>query len=86
MSTLDPDQWRAVSPYLDQALGMPDDDRAAWMAAVREQNPALADQLQTLLDEQRALAHERFLEDGPAALGGQLALAGQTVGRIRCGR
>jgi serine/threonine-protein kinase len=80
MSTLDPDQWRAVSPYLDQALGMPDDDRAAWMAAVREQNPALADQLQTLLDEQRALAHERFLEDGPAALGGQLALAGQTVG------
>jgi hypothetical protein len=32
MSTLDPDLWQQVSAYLDQALEMPEEERAAWLA------------------------------------------------------
>src|SRR5688572_31669455 len=80
MSTLDPDSWQAVSPYLDQALAMPDDERPAWLASLRQENPALADELQRLLDRHQALAAEQFLEGGTAGLAGQFALAGQTLG------
>ena len=64
MSTLSPDQWQAVSPYLDQALDMPDEERKAWLTALGEQNPNLAAHLQKLLDEHRVLAKERYLEKG----------------------
>jgi len=80
MSTLSPDQWQALSPYLDQALAFTDDERAAWLASLGEQNPALAAQLQALLDEHRVLAQEGFLEKGPAALPSTPGLAGQTIG------
>jgi serine/threonine protein kinase len=80
MSTLSPEQWQLLSPYLDQALAMTDDERAAWLASLGEQNPALAAQLRTLLDEHRVLAQEGFLEKGPGALPGAQGLAGQTVG------
>ncbi|MBZ5719796.1 MAG: protein kinase [Acidobacteriia bacterium] len=77
MSTLTPEQWQSLSPYLDQALAMTDDERAAWLTSLHEKNPALAKQLGVLLEEHRALAKEGFLEKGPSALPG---LAGQTVG------
>ena len=80
MSTLDPDQWRAVSPYLDQALALPEEERAAWLASLGEQDPELAGHLQTLLAEHRALAEKRFLEQGPAPPLREPGLAGQTIG------
>ncbi len=80
MSTLSPDQWQAVSPYLDQALDMPEEERAAWLATLREQDPAMAAHVQALLDEHRALAQEGFLEHAPVALPAQPGLAGQTIG------
>jgi serine/threonine-protein kinase len=80
MSTLSPDQWQAVSPYLDLALAMPEEERAGWLTSLREQNPAVEAQLQKLLDEHRILAQERFLEQGPIPLPGAAALAGQTIG------
>ena len=81
MSTLNPDQWQALSPYLDEALGMTDEERAKWLASLRAQDPALAAQLEVLLQEHRALAQEHFLEQGPALpLRVQPALTGQTVG------
>jgi hypothetical protein len=67
MSTLSPDQWLAVSPYLDQALDLPDEERQAWLASLREQDPTLAAHLQTLLDEHRVLAQEQYLEEGPSS-------------------
>jgi serine/threonine protein kinase len=80
MSTLSPDQWQAVSPYLDQALDMPDEERKAWLMALGEQNPTLAAHLQKLLDEHRVLAQERYLEKGSVLLPGHAALVGQTIG------
>ncbi|HXP86430.1 MAG TPA: protein kinase [Bryobacteraceae bacterium] len=80
MSTLSPDQWQAVSPYLDQVLDMPEEKRAAWLATLREQDPAMAAHVQALLDEHRALSEERFLEQGPVPLPVEPGLAGQTIG------
>jgi serine/threonine protein kinase len=80
MSTLSPDQWQALSPYLDQAFALTDDERAAWLSSLGERNPALAAQLGTLLDEHRVLAQEGFLEKGRWALPNSIGLAGQTLG------
>jgi serine/threonine protein kinase len=80
MSTLNPDQWQAISPYLDQALTMTDDERAAWLSSLSEKDPALVAQLGELLDEHRLLAEEGFLETGRFALPNSTGLAGQTLG------
>jgi serine/threonine-protein kinase len=80
MPTFSPDQWQALSPYLDQALAMTDDERAAWLSLLNEQDPALAAQLGALLDEHRVLAQEGFLEKGRFALPNSTGLAGQTLG------
>ncbi len=66
MSGLSPESWRRVSPYLDQALGMSDEDRAVWLSSVREQDATLAAVIQKLLDEHVAAEREGFLEHRPA--------------------
>jgi tetratricopeptide (TPR) repeat protein len=80
MSTLSPDHWQALSPYLDQALAMTDEERSAWLCSLGEQDPALAGQLGALLDEHRQLAQEGFLESNRWALPNSTGLAGQTLG------
>ncbi len=80
MFTLSPDQWQALSPYLDQALAMTDEARAAWLSSLSEKDPALAAQLRELLDEHRLLAQEGFLEKGRFALPNRTGLAGETLG------
>jgi eukaryotic-like serine/threonine-protein kinase len=79
-STLHPDQWQALSPHLDQALAMGDDDRIAWLSELAERDPALAAQVRALLNEHLLLAEEGFLENSPAALPKAPGLAGQTIG------
>jgi serine/threonine protein kinase len=84
MGTLSPERWQEISPYLDQALSLPEDERAAWLNSFRAAKPELADLLYELLQEHRALAEQHFLERGPAglansSLAGQ-TLAGQTIG------
>jgi eukaryotic-like serine/threonine-protein kinase len=80
MSILSSEQWQLLSPYLDQALAMTDGERAAWLASLGEQNPALAAHLRALLDEHQVLAQEGFLEQGAGALPTASGLVGQTVG------
>ncbi len=62
----DPDRWREISPFLDEALELADDERARFLAALRDHDPALALELQTLIAEHRLLAAEGFLERRPA--------------------
>lgn len=80
MLTRDAKEWREVSPYLDQALAMPEDEREAWLASLRGGNQALADLLQALLDEHRVLLEERFLEEDPVTFPGRKELEGSRMG------
>jgi serine/threonine protein kinase/tetratricopeptide (TPR) repeat protein len=63
MRRIEPDRWQVVSPHLDAALDIPDErGRAAWLAALRDRDPALAADVDALLREHRALQRDRFLE------------------------
>jgi len=83
VSKLTPERWQSVTPYLDQALDLPDEERGAFLASLRAQDPALADDLQVLLDEHRAVGQERFLEAVPLPPTGHPAAAGLEVGAYR---
>lgn len=78
-SALSPDKWQKISPYLDHALSLPEQERGTWLQSFRAERPDLAEHLQKLLDEHRAAAQEHFLEESPA-LPIDSSAAGQTVG------
>ena len=78
MSTLSPDHWQQVSPYLDEALEMEPAARETWLRSLNQKDPALATVLRSLLDEQGRLRDEGFLEG--AASPPSAGLAGQKVG------
>ena len=80
MSTFLPEQWRVLSPYLDQALAMTNDERAAWLSSLAEENPSVAAQLRALLDEHGVLSREGFLDQGPTVPSIVSGLAGQDIG------
>ena len=60
MSRLSPDQWQVLSPHLDEALGMADEERSIWLSRLRSTDPALANQLEILLQEHRVLSEKAF--------------------------
>jgi eukaryotic-like serine/threonine-protein kinase len=76
VSTLNPERWLEVSPYLDQALSIPESEHAAWLESFRTERPDLLDLVQELLQEHRDLNHAQFLERPPV----QSALTGQKIG------
>ena len=80
MSAMNPDRWRALSPHLDEALGMTDEELSIWLSGLRTQDASLADELQFLLDHHRALRSEGFLQDRCVGLPYESGLTGQTVG------
>jgi len=80
MRAFSPDQWRVLSPYLDQALDIAPEERAAWLGSIRAKNPVLATDLQTLLQEHGALGDEGFLETGATSLPSAAPVTGQTLG------
>src|SRR5215469_13313159 len=80
MSKLSPDQWQALSPHLDEALEMTDDERSTWLSSLQRENPTLAYQLEILLREHRVLSEEGFLEASALELPGGPGLAGQILG------
>lgn len=62
MASFSRDRWRTLSPYLDEALEMPADERAAWLASIQARDAALGAELQALLVERDIMVHARFLE------------------------
>ncbi|MBI3477429.1 MAG: serine/threonine protein kinase [Acidobacteria bacterium] len=83
MSTLTPEQWKALGPYLDQALTLSGEERVRWLESLRAENLALAVQVQELLDRDRAAEDEGLLENSPVRPPETPGLAGQTVGAYR---
>src|SRR5271163_483346 len=72
------DEWRLLSPLLDQALALDGEARQAWIKA---QQPEMAYRLEILLLEHSVLASDGFLETGVVELPSTAAtLAGQTIG------
>ncbi len=63
MSILDRDRWKLLSPHLDLALRLPDEERSRWLTALRDESPTLAADLESLIAQQRRIAEERFLEE-----------------------
>lgn len=80
---LDNDRWRAVSPYLDQAIEMDEEDRVGWLAELRDSDPFIARDLELLLEERRTLLEEGFLDEALATPAEPMVLAGYTVGAYR---
>lgn len=85
MSSISPERWRALSPFLDEALEITSDARAAWLASLRTRDAALAADLEMLLDEREAVQRSGFLEGAALAqrTGLRHALEGQVVGSYR---
>jgi len=65
MAKFIPVWWQEVSPYLDEALAIPEDKRDAWLADLRKKSPEIADRLQELLGQHADLEKEGFLEHDP---------------------
>ena len=83
MSALNPDRWRALSPHLEEALDLTDEERSIWLSGLRAQDPPLADQMEVLLDHHRALTGEGFLQERSFGVPSESGLIGQTLGAYR---
>ncbi len=82
--TLDLERWQALSPLLDRALELDGGERTAWLGKLWESDPALAAEVQALLDERASVDREGFLEHSPlSAFAPQPSLAGQLLGAYR---
>ena len=68
-----------MSPLLDQALDLRPEERGPWLARLRRDDPDIAAEIESLLDEARAAGAARFLESSPEAPE-RGTLAGQTLG------
>ena len=66
MSVIDPGRWHELSPFLDQALELEGDERAAWLAELRAKDPRLAREVESRLAQLQTLDDEGFLENDPA--------------------
>jgi eukaryotic-like serine/threonine-protein kinase len=75
-----PDEWRVLSALLDDALDLPEAERAHWLARQAAAHPALADRLAALLAARDEASRDGFLE-GMAA---PPPVAGGRPG-LRCG-
>lgn len=74
------ERWQAVSAQLDRALELDGEERAAWLATLRAEDPALAADVESVLAAQGALEREGFLAGAPPPRPPQASLSGQSVG------
>ena len=63
MATVPPEQWRPFSEYLDQALDLPEADRAAWLAALAQNSPELAAAVAEALSQRDRTGYAEFLAE-----------------------
>ncbi len=78
VSAQDKARWLRLSPLLDELLDADGAERALRLSALRATDPALADELASMLEQLAEMDHDAFLERPP--LQREASLAGQTVG------
>lgn len=72
--------WRLVSPHLDRVLELSEAERRRYLADLSREDPALAADLELLLEEERALRDEGYLEHDAQDLLAESHLVGRTFG------
>ena len=80
MKTIDPERWKALSPYLDEALEIATGQRDPWLTVLAQREPAIAADLRILLAEYQDLDRAGFLAGTAAQAPRTSSLAGQVVG------
>src|SRR5262245_5361329 len=78
--TWTPERWRAVGPHFERCLEVPPEKREQWLASLRSREPALARDIEILLEDHRALDDEGFLEISASPPPGATTAAGQVLG------
>src|SRR5262245_19331477 len=78
MAGMSRERWQAVGPHLDQALELDTKGREALVAALRAEQPGVAEDLDTLLAAYEVPGSDGFLQSAPALP--ETTLAGQVVG------
>jgi eukaryotic-like serine/threonine-protein kinase len=76
------ERWQRLSQLLDEALDMPEAERAPWLRALRSENPEMADSLERALAGRENEGFAEFLE-GPSPLaveGLESTLVGRHIG------
>jgi eukaryotic-like serine/threonine-protein kinase len=83
VSALSPEQWQEISPYLDHALSLSEQERTEWLSDFRARRSDIAGLVEELLDEQRALAEEHFLESEPLRPTNEPSFTEETLGAYK---
>jgi serine/threonine protein kinase len=73
------EQWKEISPYLDQALDLEAAERISWLNELGILKPQLAEDLRALLATHDAIDAVQFLERSPLSPGAQ-PVTGQRLG------
>ncbi len=74
----DKDHWQKISAALDEALDLDDADRAQWLAALADRDPAFAREIVQFLDSRAAINDAGFLATSPGLTAP--VLVGQAIG------
>jgi len=82
VSTISRDRWQEISPFLDEVLSLPEEERAGWLARFQRERPELGALLKELLEEHVSLNHQEFLTGQPIK-GLEAFLPGGTAGAYR---
>ena len=64
--TLDLALWRRIESYLEEALDLKKEDRAAWLETLAKTQPAIAREVDILLRERDRLDEQGFLAESAA--------------------
>lgn len=61
---MDAERWKTLSELLDRALELAVDDRTAWIAALRQRDGEIANEIEAMLRDADALRLDGYLEHG----------------------
>ena len=65
MRALDSGRWLRISGHLDRILELPTEQWSAGLAALRADDPEIATDVASMLDQHRRLSQEGFLDSAP---------------------
>jgi len=83
VTILSPERWKELSAHIDQALSLPEGERTPWLESIRAEDPALAGELQLLLEAHQVATRDGFLTGIPMQPPGSGGLTGQQAGAYR---